>query len=429
MFFVMKACFLVLLLLLFAFSLFALPPTTGPKAPLCEQGAFSRKSKGVAPSLEEQIGYSFQDPSLKKQALTRNSIHNSGLESGRLGFLGDNIFNMLILDILLARYPLMDKRSLHRRWVSFVNMSTQAHLADLLSLNRHNLVFDKQGAGATKPRIHFLADILEALTGAVYLDGGYIAVKQLMARFFDLAVEHKIVHDWDYKYLFTSAMRSRFGQLPLYEVYKRGNSGFHAVAMVNGRTLGEGRGENRTEAIQKSAKAGLIKIGFTENIFQMSTDYPMAELSIPSQQEMQSVSIQEYKVHYSKLKFLGHAVLNMALADILIQQYPEWPAGDLTKTWETLLNFIKQHRLRDRALSSQIFKLGRRRKGSFSQLDAFQFFLGVQYLDEGYIWAKKNVQQFFEEFAQPKNPHTSHKQNRYPLRRSRNRGPARGQGV
>ena len=380
------------------------PSKRGSRAPplaknlRCETRAFS-------PSSKSRLPYSFQDPALKKQALTRRIINRGGLDSERLEFLGDTVFNMLMLDLLLARYPNVDKSLIHKKWESVVNRRAQAQLAGFLRLDREIIFLDKK-VPRLNQQVKILSDVLESLIGAVYLDGGYRATKLIIARFFDSMKKEGIVDDWNYQQEFDQIIFRQFQQLPEYEIKikedlnkpgKKGQSVFLVRAKVGEQILGEGTApDHMSIATQISAKDGLRRLGVLDSLFQVQADDPLAKMPFPA---IEAIDHLPY-FYYQKIKFLGHAVLNMAIADILIEQYPRMREGRLSSHKDGLLDFIKKNHLPNKDLESRIAQLqSQSYYGKDSHFDNFQGFLGVQYLEEGYRSAKNSVFDFFKEFA------------------------------
>ncbi len=125
---------------------------------------------GVVSELHEKLGYAFQDNTLLHAALTHRSA--AGHHNERLEFLGDAILNFIIAAELYAYYPLATEGELSRLRANLVNETQLATLANNLGLGGY-MVLGKgevKSGGAARPSL--LADALEALLGAVYLDGG-----------------------------------------------------------------------------------------------------------------------------------------------------------------------------------------------------------------------------------------------------------------
>jgi ribonuclease-3 len=129
-------------------------------------------------SIQKQIGYSFNDVGLLKQALTHRSAGK--LNNERLEFLGDGILNFVIAEEIFNRYPDSPEGDLSRLRAHLVKGDTLSKLSAKLGLG-DNLIL---GPGELKSggfrRSSILADALEAIFGAVYIDGGFSSCKQLI---------------------------------------------------------------------------------------------------------------------------------------------------------------------------------------------------------------------------------------------------------
>lgn len=132
--------------------------------------------------LRARLGYAFKSPELFAQALTHRSFgarHNERLE-----FVGDAVLNCVVADALYARFPDIDEGDLSRVRASLVNGTTLADIARRLGLGEaiHVGEGEQRSGGTDRPSI--LADALEAVYGAVFLDGGFDAARGVIDRTF-----------------------------------------------------------------------------------------------------------------------------------------------------------------------------------------------------------------------------------------------------
>ena len=150
----------------------------------------ARKTEGLweekLKALQETIGYRFDDPGLLRIAMTHSSFrHEMGLDrdNERLEFIGDSVLQLLVTEDLLTRYPLAAEGELTRRRSVLVCEETlQKHercleLFDFLRIGKG--VAKQAGKGTQSIR----ADVVEALIGAIYLDGGLIAAQRFFRAF------------------------------------------------------------------------------------------------------------------------------------------------------------------------------------------------------------------------------------------------------
>ncbi len=122
--------------------------------------------------LQEKIGYVFKNPDLLRTALTHSST--GGQENyERLEFLGDRVLGLVIATLLFKRFPEEREGDLAKRLASLVQGETLAELSASLSLGDYIFFSGAEAAAGGAKNDHILADVFEALIGALYLDGSY----------------------------------------------------------------------------------------------------------------------------------------------------------------------------------------------------------------------------------------------------------------
>jgi len=170
------------------------------------------------PVLQTRLGYQFVQPTLLQQALTHRSFAASNNE--RLEFLGDSVLNFLIAHQLYQRFPALPEGDLSRLRAKLVKEATLAemaialHLGDALKLGEGEL----KSAGWRRPSI--LADALEAIVGAVYLDGGFAAAEHVVAALYRdklQTIDPKAI-DKDAKSQLQEYLQGKKIELPEYQV-------------------------------------------------------------------------------------------------------------------------------------------------------------------------------------------------------------------
>ncbi len=220
--------------------------------------------------LERKIGYTFHDAELLTRALTTPACrmdHPEGGDNQRLEFLGDAVFGLLSADAVFAAFPDDDEGLLTVRRTHLVSGAALADAAERLGL-RDYLKFN-QGAQPPPSHAKVLADSLEALMGAVWLDGGLPAARTVFAAL-DLPL-NAIFNEWDanpkgYLQVKTQAMHPP--RRPVYEVLQMGGVAHAPVVTV--RVSVHGLGEAVATAGSKSAAevaaaaALLEKINFSD---------------------------------------------------------------------------------------------------------------------------------------------------------------------
>jgi len=170
------------------------------------------------PVLQTRISYSFAQPALLQQALTHRSF--SATNNERLEFLGDSVLNFIIAHQLFNLFPHLPEGDLSRlraklvREASLAEIAADLHLGDALKLGEGEL----KSAGWRRPSI--LADALEAIVGAVYLDGGFDAAQQVVALLYRdklQTIDPKAI-DKDAKSQLQEYLQSKKMDLPEYQV-------------------------------------------------------------------------------------------------------------------------------------------------------------------------------------------------------------------
>jgi ribonuclease-3 len=170
------------------------------------------------PVLQTRISYSFTQPALLQQALTHRSF--SAINNERLEFLGDSVLNFIIAHQLFNLFPHLPEGDLSRlrakmvREASLAEIATELNLGDALKLGEGEL----KSAGWRRPSI--LADALEAIVGAVYLDGGFDAAQQVVAFLYrdKLQTIDPRAIDKDAKSQLQEYLQSKKMDLPEYQV-------------------------------------------------------------------------------------------------------------------------------------------------------------------------------------------------------------------
>lgn len=169
-------------------------------------------------SLQADLGYVFQAPGLLEQALTHRS--HGAPHNERLEFLGDSVLNFVVTTLLFSEHAEMDEGSLSRVRANLVKQSALAGIAQTLSLSGHLRLGEGElkSGGFRRPSI--LADALEAIFGAVYVDGGYEAVRAVIERLYRPILSDIDVRTFgkDPKTLLQEIVQGRGLDLPRYEV-------------------------------------------------------------------------------------------------------------------------------------------------------------------------------------------------------------------
>jgi ribonuclease III len=205
---------------------------------------------------------------LLDRALTHRSFayENGGLPTNeRLEFLGDSVLGLIVTDTLFTQYPELPEGNLAKLRAAVVNMRALAGVARGLRLGSYvRLGKGEEGTGG-RDKSSILADTLEAVLGAVYLDCGMDAAGQLVHRLFDpvIARSARLGAGLDWKTSLQELTAAEILGVPEYLVDESGpdhQKSFRAVARIGGRVYGEGEGRSKKEAEQQAAEAAWTAI-------------------------------------------------------------------------------------------------------------------------------------------------------------------------
>lgn len=223
--------------------------------------------------LEAVIGYKFRNISLLQNALTHSSYanerwHNSLLSNERLEFLGDSVLGMLVAEYLYRNFPNRPEGELTRMRADMVCEQTLAAAANRIGLGQHLLLGHGEEQGGGRTRSSILADAMESVIAASFLDGGMEAALQIVRTFIFVEVPVTKLHNADYKTQLQEMVQQKKNQTLAYELV--GQSGpdhdkrFDVEVSLNGVVVGFGSGSSKKRAEQDAARAAIEKL-FPEN--------------------------------------------------------------------------------------------------------------------------------------------------------------------
>jgi len=217
--------------------------------------------------LENALNYTFCDRSLPLQALTHKSFSNEQsefvLHNERLEFLGDAVLELVISQWVFRQYPDIPEGGLTRIRAEVVSEKGLAEIARELDLGQGLLLGrgEERSGGREKPSL--LADALEALLGAIFLDGGFAAACQVVERRFAAAIKKSALlrYGSDYKTCLQERLQACYNQLPEYVMTQVSGPDhdrvFSMEVRFSGKLLGKGSGSSKKSAEQKAAAAAL----------------------------------------------------------------------------------------------------------------------------------------------------------------------------
>ncbi|HEY4507257.1 MAG TPA: ribonuclease III [Candidatus Paceibacterota bacterium] len=217
--------------------------------------------------LEERIGTKFKNPDMLLQALTHRSYLNERPSwhldhNERLEFLGDAVLELVVTEYLYNSYPNPEGELTNWR-AALVNSVMLAKVSAKFDLNNYLLLSRGEAKDTGRARQYILANAIEAVLGAMYLDQGYDACDKFIKKF--VLTELKDVLEnksyKDYKSLFQEEAQERAGVTPTYEVIKEWGpdhaKNFHMGVYLDKELAGEGSGQSKQDAQQAAAENAL----------------------------------------------------------------------------------------------------------------------------------------------------------------------------
>ena len=219
--------------------------------------------------LEAAIGYRFQNIQLLQNALTHSSYanerwHNSLLSNERLEFLGDSVLGMLVAEYLYHNFPNRPEGELTRMRADMVCEQTLAAAANRIGLGSHLLLGHGEEQGGGRSRNSILADAMESVIAACFLDGGMEAALKVVQQFILVEVPVNKLHNADYKTKLQELVQQKKNQTLSYKLV--GQSGpdhdkqFDVEVSLNGQVVGSGSGSSKKRAEQMAARSAIEKL-------------------------------------------------------------------------------------------------------------------------------------------------------------------------
>jgi len=220
-------------------------------------------------ALEDRISYRFNDPVLLEQALTHISAlsgpRNRAGSYQRLEFLGDHVLGLVISDMLFRAFPKADEGEMSRRLADLVRKEACADVAREIDVGSAIRLGASESNAGGRSRTAILADVCEALVGAVYIDGGYQAASELIARLWGPRMRAPTRPLRDPKTVLQEWAQARGLPTPTYrEVERKGpdhDPEFRVTVELPDSKAAEGLGRSKRAAEQSAAAAMLKHVG------------------------------------------------------------------------------------------------------------------------------------------------------------------------
>ena len=220
-------------------------------------------------TLETKLGYQFQNPKLLDHALTHSSYaneHHLGSISSneRLEFLGDSVLGMIVADHLYRTFPDLPEGDLTRIRANLVCEGSLVLVAKEWDLGRYLKLGKGENGCGGRSRPSILADAVEAVLAAVFLDGGLAHDRDIIQRFLLDRMEQVNRASRDHKTYLQELVQRKSGQVLSYELIGESgpdhNKTFQMQVLLNGQPIGQGTGHSKKEAEQAAANAAIERL-------------------------------------------------------------------------------------------------------------------------------------------------------------------------
>ena len=217
---------------------------------------------------QKLIGYEFQDPKILRQALTHSSYANEKhikkqSDNERLEFLGDAVLELVTSEFLYLNYPELNEGDLTKLRASLVCEPTLANCTPQIKLGTFIRLGRGEDLTGGRRRKSILSDALEAVIGAIYLDGGFTNAKEFILKFILTDIEHKKLF-YDSKTILQEWVQAKSGTDMKYRLLEENGpdhaKNFTVEVVIDGEVMGEGNGHTKKAAEQEAAYHALLKI-------------------------------------------------------------------------------------------------------------------------------------------------------------------------
>ena len=220
--------------------------------------------------LQEVLHYQFKNPALLRIALTHTSYSNESkvptTHNERLEFLGDSVLGMVTATRLYRLYPDMPEGKLSRLRAELVCEQSLHAVALELGLGSYIRLGHGEARNGGRERPSILADAVEAIIAAIYLDGGLESAQRfILDHILTGLAEGQMHHVADYKTDLQERVQRKPGQALEYTLLSESgpdhNKSFTMNVLLNGSEIGRGTGRTKKEAEQSAAKSALERMG------------------------------------------------------------------------------------------------------------------------------------------------------------------------
>ena len=214
---------------------------------------------------QELIGYTFKNEQLLKQALTHSSYANEKhlkklSDNERLEFLGDAVLEVVSSEFLFQNYPELTEGQLTKLRASIVCEATLASCTESVSLGDYLFLGKGEDRTGGRTRKSVLSDAMEAVIGAIYLDGGFANAKEFVLKFIMTDIEHKHLF-YDSKTILQEIVQGEHEQLTYVLLGETGpdhDKTFEVGVLIGRKEISTGKGHTKKAAEQEAAYQALL---------------------------------------------------------------------------------------------------------------------------------------------------------------------------
>lgn len=223
--------------------------------------------------LEKTVGYTFKDPKLLELALTHSSYaheHYAGKrhDNERLEFLGDAVLELVSSDYLFHNYNEYPEGELTKLRASIVCEQSLAMCAEAISLGKYLRLGNGEDSTGGRLRASITSDAMEALIGAIYLDGGFANAKEFVLKYVLNDMEHKKLF-FDSKTIFQEMVQGNIpGEISYHPLGESGpdhDKTFSVEVWIGEQCMGQGSGRTKKAAEQMAAYRAICRLKATDN--------------------------------------------------------------------------------------------------------------------------------------------------------------------
>ncbi len=214
---------------------------------------------------QEMIGYTFKNEQLLKQALTHSSYANEKhlkklSDNERLEFLGDAVLEVVSSEFLFQNYPNLTEGQLTKLRASIVCEPTLANCTESIQLGEFLFLGKGEDHTGGRTRKSILSDAMEAVIGAIYLDGGFASAKEFVLKFIMTDIEHKHLF-YDSKTILQEVVQGEHEQLTYVLLGETGpdhDKTFEVGVLIGRKEISTGKGHTKKAAEQEAAYNALL---------------------------------------------------------------------------------------------------------------------------------------------------------------------------